>query len=450
MSQRTIHQHLSKLLVLAVGLNLMLLLGCGGTAGVENGSIIGKVFSNLRDASATRGPESNVNVLVQREGGTPPIIRTTFTDANGNFVVSDLPNGQYVIGYAKEGFRVIGTQAGDTSQRTALGTSVRVFVDNGRTSVAPEVTLRALEPTGDAIVIVTVQDQLTGLPITDATVTAGPVSTTQNTNGVYTLTVPLVGRPDEQFGTGTALAITIQAVAEGFVLQQLLNQRVFPGQTRRFTIALPPLGAQNAVTVDGTFRFSSFQSLLSLIQGISLRVQDTNFVGTVTNATGIWLVTGLPASTSSITRQFNFVFSHPDLKTFVLQRVVLPKQGTKTITQPVVLEPNTVDVMGMVFVGANPDQQLIPNGADDRVTIQETGQTASLVNGSFLIPRVPTRQAPSSTPYTIRVTATDPQARIIRCQDISNVRPTSDGSANPVFILPKIVVTGPCQSTGGG
>src|SRR4051812_37054795 len=102
MSQR-IFRILPRVFAAVILLNLALLMGCGGTAGVDNGRIVGKVFSNLRDRSAQRLPEPGVTVVTQREGGTPPIIRTTTTATDGTYAFGDLPTGAYVIGFAKEG-----------------------------------------------------------------------------------------------------------------------------------------------------------------------------------------------------------------------------------------------------------------------------------------------------------------------------------------------------------
>lgn len=440
-----------RILALVVFANLALLMGCGGSAGVDNGTIIGKVFSNLRDRSAVRLPEAGVTVVAQRESGNPQIIRTTVTDANGLFSFSDLPTGPYVIGYAKEGFQTIDTQSGASSQRTAVGSQVRVFIDSGRTAVAPDVTMRALFPSGDVTLIVTVRDITTGQPISDATVTASTISQQQNTNGVYTLAVPILRTNDDVFGS--VRIITVIARAEGF--QPFTGNsgsdpqiRVLPGETQRLTINLTPLSGQDsgAVAIKGSYRFTSFQNLLALTQNIRLSVRDLsdtllNDVNARINpATGTWEVSGLPPSTASITRQFNFVFEHPNIKTFTLQRVLMPKTGTKTIVDPVLLEPITVDVIGTRNASADAGNTVcVPDGASDYAQlIMQTGGSpsvlkVSVVNGQFLIPNVPVRNSPDDNAWQLRVIVSCSslaQCQIRRCDDLE-IRPISTGPPPP-------------------
>lgn len=427
-----------RLLALFVFANLALLMGCGGSAGVDNGSIVGKVFSNLRDRSAVRLPEPGVTVVAQREGGTPPLIRTTVTDANGNFTFGDLPTGSYVVGYAKEGFQTIDTQAGSTATRTAVGSQVRLFIDSGRTSVAPDVTMRALVPSGDVTIIVSVFDLVTSQPITDAVVTVGTVSQSQNVNGVYTVNVPILRGADVVFGSIQQVDITIRAEGfRGFGGGAENTLRVLPGETQRFVARMTPLsGATDAaaITLQGTYRFSSFQNLLALTPGIVLRVIDLAdaFIPPTTHlipASGTWNIVGLPPSTATITRQFTLVFEHPNIKTFTLARVVMPRSGTKTITQVVVLDPITVDVIGTINASAdNGNTVCIPDGGADYAQIIETGQTTSVINGQFLMPNVPVRNSPDDAPWTIRVvvSCSGIVCSIRRCEDLT-FRPVSTG-----------------------
>lgn len=306
-----LHRQLPKLLSCGILLSLFLLLiGCGGQAGVENGQIVGKVYANLQGTSATRAPEAGVAVVAQREsGGEPRVIRTTTSDANGGYVFSGLPLGTYVLGFAKEGFVPIETQAGSSSQRTAVGTQVRIFVEPGLTAKAPDVTMRAVEPSGDVTLVLTILDLYTGQPVTDATVSVVGQATTQNTNGVYTVTVPLIGNNQTPFGGGTNLQATITINAEGYVRDQTeAFTGLFPGQVRQKTKLLQPIQnvADGGVTVTGTWRFAKYQRQLEVAStaNIALSVKDLSGVGTQVNVpNGTWIVSNLPPSTATITRQ---------------------------------------------------------------------------------------------------------------------------------------------------
>src|SRR5579862_425797 len=119
------------------------------------------------------------------------------------------------------------------------------------------------------------------------------------------------------------------------------------GQTQTITISVTP----NTTTISGFYRFSTFQTLFQQLTGatpISLTARgadiNTPVTGTV-NADGTWTVTNVPVSTNSITRSMNLIFSHPDIQTFTLTNVVVPNnQTTSTITNPVILQPLTIDV----------------------------------------------------------------------------------------------------------
>jgi hypothetical protein len=441
-----------RILALAIFANLALLMGCGGSAGVDNGTIIGKVFSNLRDRSAVRLPEGGVTVVAQRESGSPQIIRTTVTDANGVFSFPDLPTGAYVIGFAKEGFQTIDTQSGATSQRTAVGSQVRVFIDSGRTSVAPDVTMRALFPSGDVTLIVTVRDITTGQPITDATVTASTLSQSQNQNGVYTLNVPILRTNDDVFGSIRIITVIARAAGfrpftgDGNTDPQI---RVLPGETQRLTINLTPLSQQDsgAIAITGSYRFSKFQNLLARTPGIRLSVRDlsdtllNDVTARINPADGTWQISGLPPSTPTISRQFNFVFEHPNIHTFVLQRVLMPQTGTKTIVDPVILQPVTVDVIGSRNLSEDNGVTVFqPDGAEDYAQIiMETGGgpsilKVSVVNGQFLIPDVPVRNSPEDNAWVLRVVVSSSLKKTgcltFRCEDLE-IRPVSPVPAQP-------------------
>lgn len=450
MAQR-FYRILPRLVAVVILVNLALLMGCGGTAGVENGRIVGKVFSNLRNASAQRLAEPGVTVVAQREGGTPLLVRTTVTATDGTYTFPDLPTGAYVIGFAKEGFRTIDTQAGATSTRTAVGSQVRVFIESGRTSVAPDVTMVALQPTGDATIIVTVKDRVSGVPITNAIVTANAVTQTKNVNGVYTLVVPFVRANDSDAFGSKDLSAVISARAEGFenfpIANDVSTVRALPGETTTFTAIMTPLGPPDAgaVTLQGTYRFANFQNQLALTTNIRLGVRNVSdglisaIEGRLNPANGTWVISGLPPSTSTIQRTFDLAFEHPDIVTNVLSGQTMPKGGTVTITNPVVLQPLLVDVIGRVTVSAD-SGATVNDPVDDAnfsvARIVETGQSATLSGGTFQIKNVPSRNINGETGWKLRITAkSKTTGNIFKANDVT-INPLNTTNSNdpvPVF-----------------
>lgn len=439
-----ISRTLPRLLAVAVLFQLTFLLGCGGDAGIDNGNIVGKVFANFQDGSSVRAPLEGADVVLQRDG-EPKIIRSTVTDSNGQYVFREVPVNEYAIGVAKAGYLPITTEEGATSQRSAVGSQIRVLVESGATSVAADATLTALEPSGDATLIVEVLDDFTGQPVKNATVQVGLSAVSDNTNGVYTVKVPLTSNGLNRLSPDTLYEVRLTVTAEGFT-DSSIRQSVLPDNVVSRTIIL---SSTRTVQLLGTAVPASNapQNLLQLLgTDPQLRVRDSEIGVTPIprNGGGAFTIRDLPRSTDFIARTIDLEVTHPDLETVLLQRVSLPKGGSRTLTNPIILTPKFVSVVGQVSVGAN---QGVPNGPDDRVLIIETGQEASLVNGTFVIPRVVTQQGPSAPGYTLQVEATDPSTNKKFCETVSDVKPISDGTSNPTFRVAQVVAA---QECGGG
>ncbi len=360
-----------------------IIVGCGGNAGVDNGTVTGKVFSNFSQGVAGRVPESGVTIVAQRETDPPQVVRTGLTDSNGEYVLGDLPTGAYVIGFAKDGFQTIDTRSGATAQRTALGEQVRVFVEPGGVSLAPEVTLRKLAGVGNSTVIVTIFDRITGQPINNATVTVGTATTSNGgNNGVYTLEVPVnVNNPEAPFGQPNSERIIV--AADGFAADSANFVVPIADQTVRTTISLRP---EQAI-IQGIIRVAQFEQLYNR-QTILINVSNANLNEQQTiNPDGSFTIT-VPRSTPSLTRQFNLVFTHPGLDTFTLSNVVAPVGGGRTLSQVVEMRPRLVDLVGNVIdsLGQAPNN-LGP--VADTATILQTGQQSTIINGTYTIPQVP-------------------------------------------------------------
>lgn len=438
---RDVMRRRSRILGWFILLTAALTVGCGGNAGVENGTIIGKVFSNFSRGVAGRNPESDVAVVAQREQDFPMVIRTTKTDANGEFVLTDVPVGQYVIGFAKTGFQTIDTQQGATATRTAVGSQVRVFVEPNSVATAPEITLRKIAEVGNSTVVVTLQDASTGQPINNATVTVGTATSSNGgNNGVYTLAVPVnVDNPDAAFGQPGPERVII--TADGFGTRNDITITPIADETVRVTIQMVP----ELAILTGFLRISAFENLY---QKNTIQVQLSN-VNVNPNANinpdGSFTLE-VPRSTTAFTRQLNIVFTHPGLDPFTLSNVVAPIGGARTINQTVVMTPRRVDLVGTVLnsTGQAPNN-LGP--VPDTATALQTGQVANIINGSYVIPSVPTGFDVNGGQITVRVRVFNPArtnpgpppTQGVPEQNEETITPFSDGSANPTFTVPLIV-----------
>ncbi len=433
---------LSAVALLSVGL-----WGCGGSFGVENATLVGRVYGNASGGSVVKTPLSGVRVLAVSQSGDVPIMRTAVTNVNGEYVLPNLPPGEYALGFSKDGFRTINVEEGNTRDQTALGEQIKVAVDSGTTLMVPDVTMQALAQEGDCTLVLTILDLYTGEPVTHATVISGSaVASNGGANGVYTLSVPVqVNDPEANFGTQPE-PISITISADGYVPMTVTDIIPVANETVQYTVSLQPRMAY----VTGRIVISKFDTLytkssisiscdsVSLQQGggddsPSYSIEDSGRFRVV-----------LPASNVARTRQFNLSFFAPNLQVSVVSNIVMPRAGgTRELTSPVVLNPITVDLVGTVAdSNGNPPNQLNPSGLPDTVTVVETGQVANIVNGTYTIPDVPTTDGTvGPAQLTIEARAYNPLGGggvgAVEQGNIQ-VQPTSDGSANPTFTVPLI------------
>ena len=88
--------------------------------------------------------------------------------------------------------------------------------------------------------------------------------------------------------------------------------------------------------------------------------------------------------------------------------------------------------------------------------MKQTGQTGNIINGAYTIPAVPVLASTGGLSgdvnggFTLVVSAYNPNATnpggglgAQETTEVSGVKPTSDGTANPIFVIPHI-------SLGGG
>lgn len=416
------------------------MLGCGGSAGVDDGTVVGRVFSDASAVSSSRSPIGGATVVLRRLIPAPAVVRRTVTDANGNFVFTGVPVGQYTIGYSKEGFLPIDPLNGATTTRTnTVGQDL--FVESGQTVQATDVTLETNRQTGSGTLILTVLDEVTADPVTFATVTAGVVvSSNGGNNGVYTLSVPIL--PNDETTRNTPLessAKTVLVQADGYGINQFAVGLV-ANETVRRTVFLKPL----PVVIDGLIRISRFQGLFDLA-GVQVKATNTQSpldatpIVVTAAPNGLFQLGAVPASNANLTRTFNLRITHPDMQTVVVTNVVAPRAGDRTIPLTIVMNPLTVDVTGTVLVQTPvvgspvPQPDLPGNGT---AVIVETGQSGAIVNGNYTIAGVPTGNHSGTRSLTLELRAFDAFGQL-RSGSLS-IRPLSDGSPNPIFVAPAI------------
>lgn len=435
--------------VLAALLFAMLgIVGCGGSYGVDDGTIVGTVFGNTFGGSATPVGLEGVRVAAVR-ADNPALIRTTESNAQGEYVFTNMPVGQWDLGFSKRDFNLVPVMPVGGARDTLTGMNTfSAFVEPGGTARVVDITMARAPSEGDGTVIVTLVDNISGGPVTNATVSVGNATTSNGgTNGVYTLSVPvrIVSGPDGNPVTQNLQ--TIRATAEGYsapdssaTSDPASQVLVVANETVTATVPLQPIVS----VINGFVQISQFQNLydLSQIRAFAEGVTVGDGAGSVSQ-NGRFNV-GVPSSNSVLTRQFNLTFQAPHLQTTVVSNVVAPSpNGRRQLTSPVVMQPITVDLVGTVVdsLGAAPNQ-LNPSGIPDTVVVLETGQVGNIINGTFTIPDVPTVN-PLGSPMqlTLQASGYNPLAPTAVGQGAQEVvmqpiAPVSDGSANPTFTVP--------------
>ena len=384
--------------------------GCGGGGdddidfgggGISNGGVVGKV-----QGAGSQGvlPILGATVVAVRQDNQP-FTRSTQTDANGDFVLSDLPLGRWRVGYSADGFAPIPAQSGGTD----------VFVESGRFSQLPPVILTATTggfSRGPSNLIVTLLDVATGEPIDGATVTAGVAATSQSIGGVYSLAVPGLGQN----------TVGLSAQADGYDPQSLTPREVtvVEGGSVQVTARMGPApsGVSGRIVVPG-----AFQSLLSTVEIRVLGISAAYTAASINPTTGSFRLT-VPASNSFNRRVFTITFVSPFFNVAAVSGVVAPQGGSLTLPQDVVLTPIGVGLTGTVLDSLS----RIP-GPGSTVTIRELGISAPIVNGQYSFAAVPIGQ-----PLTFAAAAINGIGQLETGTVI--VTPTINGG---VFVVPPII-----------
>jgi len=333
----------------------ILLSGCGD-AGVENGTITGTVFTNRAGGATTKSPEPGVNVLAVFEN-EPQVIRTAVSDANGTYRIPNLRVGKWAMGFSKDGFVTItATEKSATSsesQSVIGGDNIKLYVESATAIAAPDITLQAKPPEGDATVIVNLVDQQTGEPINGATVSVGNSTTSNGANGQYVLVVPVVNPTAGSGSTGgpAQQAAPLNISAEGYSGPTETQLAVLAGQSIEHTVRLPAIQGQ----IEGRVTLSKFQNLYDLatfrasISGLS--TLDGGDSGVNPDAQGFFRI-AVPVRTSTNNRSYTLRISGNGVFDQVVNNILAPIAGSVRVDIPP-LTPETVTIVGSV-VNPNP------------------------------------------------------------------------------------------------
>lgn len=376
---------------------MVFLLGCGD-AGNRNGAIRGTVFSNKSGGALTKSPESGVTVVAQAE--EPPIIRTSVTDASGQYVISGLPIGTYKMGYQKDGFVPITVKEGASNVQSALGqTTVELYVESGSTITSPDMTLTERPAEGDGTVIINLIDELSGEKVNGATIVLGTASTTNGSNGQYVLTVSVVADPK---GGSTPQPLSLSVTADGYQAGGPTTVLALAGQTVEKTIIMSPITG----FIQGRISFSKFAELYDLttvslsIDGLQLG--DGSAGGAQNPDTSGFFSIPVPVRTDSNNRSYNLRVSGIGFSDEVVNNILAPVAGAVRVEVPPLI-PETVAIIGTVL---NPYTQV--NAVVDKVGLEGgiTGgapvciQNGEQTAGTFSIDAVPTN---TKEPLTVIV-----------------------------------------------
>ncbi|PCJ21168.1 MAG: hypothetical protein COB02_00865 [Candidatus Cloacimonadota bacterium] len=320
---------------------MLFLFGCGDS-GNRNGAIRGTVFSNRSGGALTKSPETGVTVVAQ--GDAPPIIRTSVTDASGQYVISGLPIGTYKMGFQKDGFVSINVKDGASNVQSALDKEkVELYVESGSTITSPDIVLTERPAEGDGTVIVTLIDGRSGEKVNGATVILGVASTTNGSNGQYVLTVAVKANPD---GSSTPQPLSLSAAADGYS-QAGANITALAGQTVATTLIMDPKTGflQGQITFSKFAELYEFTAINLSIDG--LQIGDGSASGSVHPDVGGFFSIEVPVRTDANNRSYNLRVSGNGFSDEVVNNILAPVAGSVRVEVPPLI-PETVVLFGTV------------------------------------------------------------------------------------------------------
>ncbi len=422
-----------------LGLLVLGLAGCGDS-GVDNGVITGTVFSNRSGGAATKTPEPSVSVVAvyQEE---PQVIRNAVSDQNGRYTIPNLIVGKWSLGFSKDGFKTI--TASEKSDETTGATSaigegnIKLYVENGSTSPAPDVTLQQKPPEGDATVIINLVDNSTGERINGATITLGTATTSNSSNGQYVLVVPVTapenGSVAQQPQTLVIAAEGYQGVAQGSDGQNS-QLNVLAGQTVEYVISMQP----KTGFIEGRLSLSKFEALYDItsfqvsIDGLRL---DQN---AAISGNGDFSIE-VPVRTSTNNRSYTLRVTGRGILEQVVNNILAPQAGAVRVEVPP-LTPETVTIVGQV-IRPNTSYPVVVDGLG-----LQGGVTGGAINcvgnvvGSYSIDGVPVNTANQITLSATVFTCGDAQNPVLEnpAAGVKSVGFTATNNGSGVFSAPTL------------
>lgn len=341
-----------------------------GSAGVKNGTISGLV----RDYK--RHPLAGVTVVAVKQA-EPPIIRSTASDENGQYVLNNMPVGSYTLGFDKYGYEPITTEEGDPKQQTAIGKQIRVYVESGAHVKAPNVSLQYIGIAGDAFVKINLIDAISGEKIDGGTVSIGSATVNFGSAGSYFLSVPVNTFSDPE-NNGQAIKIHAPGYQE---CQDTISLQPF--QTAEQTIRLQPAMA----TVQGHIDLSRYPVKNFGSQGrIMVDGLPTEALNAQIDDSGFFSIQ-VPASNTNNKRFFNIKVLLPGFLPATISQVYAPEAGATTITAPIVMLAQTVPVSGKVLASTADG---VINSAVNQAFIKELGVGTPIISGTYVFDNIPT------------------------------------------------------------
>jgi len=294
----------------------------------------GGIFSvaTLRGVVVTTDPEDVSGVLVEATGTEA----RTVTDAIGNFVLANLPEGNHSIRFSKVGYR----------------TEIRpVVVEGGR-----DASLEAVRLTYEDVAVVGGRTVFGSVSVVDANgrrmaqqppVTVSLQGTAYSARADATGKFALAGLPSEGFA--------VVASAEGYRLREPVQVDLRAVGAAEVTLVLvaDPTAAQIPGTILGTVMMKDRDRIFSQA-GVTVSVAGTNIIGS-TDATGLYQLLSVPPGTHSVVATF------AGYKTGNSEGVVVPSDAVVQIGD-IIMER---DVVAPMVVATVPE-----DGARD-VTIED-------------------------------------------------------------------------------
>ena len=384
-----------------------------GRAGVKNGTITGIIYGES-------GPLGEVYVVATRQE-EPPIIRSVISKPDGSYIFTNLPLGNYTIGYSRIGYKPITTEEGDPLNQSAIGEQVRTYIESGSTALIPDTYMTKLPGgEGPSNVQLTLVDAVTGDPIENATMLVGSQVAKEGGNGQYNSQVN--AEYDED---GNLKEQRIVITADGY--EGKAQTIVIPGgDATNQTIAVMPLMAQlsGVVRLDPSLDPAEYTNIQVIIPNVPSEFSQ----GRVINGTGLYEVS-VPASTGNNLRSYSIQFLLNNHNMATVNNVVAPRAGSTYVKTPVTIEARTSPATGSVALsnGAAPGSDAI-----NSAVIVELGRAINVSNGSFSFANVPVGRQ-----LTIEIAVRNPDTGQIERGTATFTATQSNGS----FTLPTIVTT---------